>query len=80
MLKYPNVLMFDSVNPIDTTQFLLGVASTKAGFKQWFIGAEILFCVTEDISQFPYTWGQMLLGKVSLQWLLILVNRPNTYW
>ena len=73
MLKYPNVLMFDSVNPIDTTQFLLGVASTKGGFKQWFIDAEILFCVTEDISQFSYTWGQMLLGKVSLQWLLILV-------
>ena len=34
MLKYPNVLMFDSVNPIDTNQFLLGVASTKGGFKQ----------------------------------------------
>ena len=27
MLKYTNVLMFDSFNPIDTTQFLLGVAS-----------------------------------------------------
>ena len=24
MLTYTNVLMFDSVNPIDTTQFLLG--------------------------------------------------------
>ena len=46
MLKYPNVLMFDYVNPIDTTQVLLGVASTKGGFKQWFIYADILFCVT----------------------------------
>ena len=34
MLKYPNVLMLDSVNPIDTTQFVLGVASTKGGLKQ----------------------------------------------
>ena len=33
-VKYTNVLMFDYVNPIDTTQFLLGVASTKGGFKQ----------------------------------------------
>ena len=30
MLKYPNVLMFDSVNPIDTTQFCWGWPRLRA--------------------------------------------------
>ena len=46
MLKYTNVLMIDSVNPIDRGLRL----NFCCGFNWRLLDVEILFCVTEDIS------------------------------
>ena len=73
--------MFDPANPIDTTQFLLGVAS-KGDFKWCFLDVEILFCVTEDISVFLHMrtalTGEGFIAVTAIAVVPLNVSRVHT--